>query len=382
MTNHELAVHTVTTCEEWMKLQPVWNTLLSHSEANVPFLTFEWLTTWWRCFARDEQLYILVARRGNEIVGIAPLMKSRFRYHGVALRSITFMANEHSHKPDFIIPDAHTEVLKAFLAHMFDQRGDFDVIHLHSFRADSSTDRALAVLTPAMQLLTLRVRSMQSPYLVIYQPWQEYLESRSRNFRKSLAKVRRNMESAGRVEAVMCTAEQVDSFIDDMLSVSCKTWKYDEKSAIASAEERKCFYATFARIAAAQGMLHLWLLKLNGTPIAFAYNLAANGTIYSLKTGYDKRYADVSPSTYLDICILNNAFESQYTEHDWLGECEPYKARWTDTTRRYDSMLMFSTTLRGRAARFMMRRVVPIIKKMRSTLRRLPGIPDGGTQPG
>jgi len=50
-----------------------WNALLGDSDADCLFLTWEWLHTWWRHLGGRRRLFLLAARRGGELVAIAPL---------------------------------------------------------------------------------------------------------------------------------------------------------------------------------------------------------------------------------------------------------------------------------------------------------------------
>src|SRR5262245_50178593 len=54
-----------------------WNDLLARSSADTIFLTWEWLSSWWECYAGpDDELHIILIReRAGELVGILPLYR-------------------------------------------------------------------------------------------------------------------------------------------------------------------------------------------------------------------------------------------------------------------------------------------------------------------
>jgi len=59
--------------DDFLSLEPYWNTLLKQSFFNNWFLTWEWLHTWWEVYASDScKLYIIVTRKGANTIGIAP----------------------------------------------------------------------------------------------------------------------------------------------------------------------------------------------------------------------------------------------------------------------------------------------------------------------
>ena len=79
-----ITVQEVTTRTGFEQLEPEWNALLTRSASNNIVLTFEWMSTWWQVFGdRGRQLYILVAREGDNIVGIAPLLRRTIRHYNL-----------------------------------------------------------------------------------------------------------------------------------------------------------------------------------------------------------------------------------------------------------------------------------------------------------
>ncbi|HAF47785.1 MAG TPA: hypothetical protein DCL08_00915, partial [Anaerolineaceae bacterium] len=69
------------TFEELVNYKQDWNALLSQSASHVPFLTYEYLKTWWETrgggeWPQDSQLVLVAAFQEDHLVGIAPLFHS------------------------------------------------------------------------------------------------------------------------------------------------------------------------------------------------------------------------------------------------------------------------------------------------------------------
>src|SRR5262245_10907349 len=62
---------------QFAALRGSWNDLLSRSSADTIFLTWEWLSSWWECYAgRDDVLHIIAVReRSGELISILPLYR-------------------------------------------------------------------------------------------------------------------------------------------------------------------------------------------------------------------------------------------------------------------------------------------------------------------
>ena len=62
-------------------LRDCWNVILERNtlENNNVFLTWEWVSTWWKYFGKGRKLLILVVKDNEEILAIAPLMLSAYK---------------------------------------------------------------------------------------------------------------------------------------------------------------------------------------------------------------------------------------------------------------------------------------------------------------
>src|SRR5258705_472886 len=55
-------------------MREAWTDLLAHSDSDCVFLTWEWLSTWWRHLAGDKRLFVPIVRHRGEVVAIAPMV--------------------------------------------------------------------------------------------------------------------------------------------------------------------------------------------------------------------------------------------------------------------------------------------------------------------
>jgi CelD/BcsL family acetyltransferase involved in cellulose biosynthesis len=53
-------------------LRAQWHDLLRDSAGDTPFLTWEWLHSWWTQYGASGRLRLLVVRRGSVPIAIAP----------------------------------------------------------------------------------------------------------------------------------------------------------------------------------------------------------------------------------------------------------------------------------------------------------------------
>jgi len=73
MQNIELSC--ITDIDEFRSLRESWNTLNDRSANGTIFSSWEWLFSWWEIYQHDadRQLFLLICRRDDALIGIAPL---------------------------------------------------------------------------------------------------------------------------------------------------------------------------------------------------------------------------------------------------------------------------------------------------------------------
>ena len=80
-----------------------WNQLLSQSLDNNPFLTYEWLTLWWKQFGKGRTLKLFTANNSKGLTSlIAPIMYSSYKRFGMKLTKAEFVASPDSDYNTFL----------------------------------------------------------------------------------------------------------------------------------------------------------------------------------------------------------------------------------------------------------------------------------------
>jgi len=70
-----LRTEVVTTETGLEELKGAWSHLLSDVPGVPVFLTWEWVSAWWRHYGQGNSLYVLAVREsGGRLVGLAPWM--------------------------------------------------------------------------------------------------------------------------------------------------------------------------------------------------------------------------------------------------------------------------------------------------------------------
>ena len=341
-------------------LQREWAGLLERSAERCPFLTYEWLSTWWQAFARDERPYLVAIRRGAKLVALAPLSYSTRRVHGRKRSMIRFWTNPYSNRAGFLLNDASRGVLDRLVEHLVTEAPRWDLMDLVPVPQDTGTTRGFVEALARRGIRYGTSQIYRSPRLRLPDSWDRLLQSRSPSFRETLRRKLRNATSRWEVELEM-TADP--RRFEEILDISRDSWQHARGTSIASSDEVTTFYRRLAQSAAERGWLRLALLKLDGRPVSFEYNLLYDNVAYNLKLGYRQDFRSVSPGLLLQAKVLEHLVEAGVSAYDFLGVDEHYKMHWADSVRPHCHIWVYRSQPDLVAAHFLRYRLRPFVKQ-------------------
>ena len=374
----EMRVETISDYQAFLDLEPVWNEVAEAAGLDHPFLEHAWVRTWWECFGAGSTLQILVLKAGDETVGIAPLILTPIRMWGITVRRLGFFYNAHVPRADFLIAWRPEEAYQAIWSHLSRSR-DWDLLQLCQLPEGSATLEAIPGLAALDDCQIVTWPSGASPYLPLRASWGQYFESLAGKHRGNLRNRFKRLNGTGPVEVETITSgEKLADGLEAGLQLEAAAWKKQAGTAICCDPDVARFYATFARRAAERGWMRLHFLQAGRHRVAFDYSLAYKNRIHLLKLGYDPAYAPYSPSNLLLCMILQNTFERDVREYDFLGESADWKLKWTTHSRPHYWLFVFPGTSKGRFLYFIKSQLVPFLKRnglqpLRNLILRLAG---------
>jgi CelD/BcsL family acetyltransferase involved in cellulose biosynthesis len=355
----EPVIDVVTDTEGLLALEPEWRALAEAAGTDHPFLSHEWVRTWWECFGTG-QLRILVARRHGTCVGIAPFMLTQARMYGLPVRRLELAANVHTPRTDILVAEPSGPVYRAFWRHLHATRSEWDVVMLPQLDAGSAT------LASASGQRLLRVgvwTGPASPVVDTSGSEDDYIARLPPKHRANLRNRQRRLARLGdvRIETVR-GGPDVAAALDDGLRLEAAAWKGENGTAIRSSSEVERFYRRIAEAAAARGWLELWFLAVSGRRIALAYCLQYGGVRFLLKQGYDPEHSALSPGTQLCHLLIRDCFARGIGALDFLGRDEQWKLALASTTRSHAWLIGFAPSARARLVHLIKFGLVPTLR--------------------
>jgi CelD/BcsL family acetyltransferase involved in cellulose biosynthesis len=345
-------------------LEKSWTALVEKTGIDHPFLSHEWIGTWWECFGSGKQLRVFVVRQGKEVVSIAPLMIHYGKLCGVGVRLLESIANVHTPRFDFIVGDRTATVYKALWKAFLSRQAEWDVLRLCQLPADSNTLVELSQNASDEGHQVGVWTSEESPYLYLRGTWANYWNARRGRYRAMLRNHLRRLSRFGQAQREVVVSEaEVQGALDEGFEIEAAAWKRRAGTAIVSDPAAERFYRRFASRAARRGWLRLSFLTVGGQRIAFAYGLRYRKIVRLLKTGYLPSYARGSPSTLLCSRDLEAAFAEGSVEFDFLGGREANKMEWTASVRPHCWLFIFRKDGLARWLHPLKFRLIPFLKR-------------------
>ena len=349
-------VDTIADAEGFRRLRPEWTELLAASSSDTVFLTWEWLHTWWRHFAGRRRLALMTVREGGDLVALAPLalrppQSSRLSF---AWR-IEFLGSgtAGSDYLDVIVRDGSEEAaLEALEEPLLRANAALD---LAQTRHGASFADRLGERLSGRGWWVRRSVTNSCPFIpLVGLSWSSYLKalgaSHRANLNRRLRALARNCDVAFETAR---TEEERRLFLARLVELHNARRRTLDGSEAFDSPERIAFHDRFSALALERGWLRLFLLKLNGLPVASLYGLRYRDVFSFYQSGFDPAYARHSVGLVTMGWSIRAALEEGASEFDFLHGEESYKSLWTRKRRALGRLEIYPPRPAGAFARRM-----------------------------
>ena len=307
-------------------LKPEWNRLLNRSCNDIPFLTWEWQSTWWKHLGEGDLMLLgFRAEDDGRLVGAAPLFCSQT---DGGPRTISLVGcRDVSDYLDLIIEEGQEDaVYVALLDHLEDEGLDWDLIDFCNIPQNSLTHARLRELAAERGYQTLVEIEDVCPIISLPATWDDYLMMLNK---KQRHEVRRKLRKA---DAEADTRFYVVGPEDDLRSemtafIELHQMSTPEKDQFMD-PQMQGFFFDISQILQDQGWLQLVFVEMDGEKAAALLNFDYGNDIMVYNSGYDpQRYRHLSPGIIVTARSIEKAIALGRSRFDFLRGDEVYKYR-------------------------------------------------------
>jgi CelD/BcsL family acetyltransferase involved in cellulose biosynthesis len=361
-------VRRLTSEADMRAVAPVWSELSEQHGHAAPFATYDWFECC-RIAAPTPDVEVLQLEDAGVPVCLIPLQRRTMRHRGLPTRYLSLLDCPDSPFGD-LVPAGGGQPLVATVLDHLTARSDWDILELGRLPAESPT---LKVFEGELEgrLRYRRAGSEMSPYLAIDGSWQAFYGSRSPRFKKTIRNIQNRLARLGTITVEEHrTLDPQGRLLEEMIDLTGRSWKADRGVAIATMPRMREFFSELSRRAAEHGWLSLWLLRLDGRPIAMEYQLRANGVAYALRADYDLAHAAASPGSSLNFEIARALFERGEVREYHMGPgLNDYKMRWASGTHETVRLHVYRPGFYPALLHLVETRMVPAARRFRERAR-------------
>jgi CelD/BcsL family acetyltransferase involved in cellulose biosynthesis len=304
-----------------------WNTLLSLSVSDNPFLRYEYQRAWWEYRGGGEwenaQLILITAREDDKLIGIAPLFLSEYDGQSALLLIGSIEISDYL---DLIV---QAEDHARFVSGLFDFLAStltdkWSGVDWYNIPDSSITLTALKAESAKRGWTHLEEIYRPTPRIALNGDFEEYLSRVEKKQRHEIRRKMRRAEESGRgVRWFISDMTDVETEIDSFLGLM----EHDQGKAGFLHESMRAQMRAVIRAAHENGWLWLAFLEADGQRIAANLNFDYNNKLWGYNAGVNRAYMDLSPGWVLLSHVLQWACENKRTEFDFMRGDEEYKYR-------------------------------------------------------
>ncbi|MBK9209541.1 MAG: GNAT family N-acetyltransferase [Anaerolineales bacterium] len=325
------SIQHIQSLKEFEGLKQDWEHLLDQYKNETIFLTWEWLYAWWKHNQEGKRLWLLTARQDNNLVGIAPLMLSSQKKHGMSFRLLQTLGTPNTDQSDFIALDNDPEIVIQFCNYILTQKNTWDAIELNEHKDEDATTHIITNALVNHKLIT-KINTNLHHHVAITESWEGYLKSLSKNMRRDMEKCIRHTKEKQSVNLKCFRGPDVKwEHFETFFEIN-KNGHFPEKY---KSETERAFHRELFEIMHTKNWIEVVLLYFDDVPVAYEYGFNLNGRFEDWRTGYDTNYSDQAVGKLLLILLMRDLFENGYNDFDFLrGEYE-HKDRWRPSSRKF-----------------------------------------------
>jgi CelD/BcsL family acetyltransferase involved in cellulose biosynthesis len=328
-------------------LRPEWNSLLRASASASPFLTWEWLHTWWQHLSGSSQLRMLAVHAGTELVAVAPFRMTT----GTARLPCLDMLGTGDAGSDYLDVIVRvgweSEALPAIEQFVQSQNTALRLTHL----GPSAVAEHLASRLGERGWVRTTSAGGTCPFIPLAgHTWDSYLATLGASHRANVRRRIRALEQRFdvRFERVTTEAARRDA-LPRLMQYHGR--RFDARGTAFNSEASRAFHDELTKRALDRGWLRMYVLRLNGATAAVMYGFLYDHTFYFYQHGFDDRYQQHSIGLVLMALSIRAAIDEAAAEFDMLWGVEPYKFLWARDRRELRNIHLFPASPAGRLHR-------------------------------
>lgn len=315
-------------------LGQVWRDLEQRGEPSF-FQSWHWIGTWLDCLPSSLETQLLSVERGGTVVGLAILVRRVLWRHGLFWSRGLFLSCTGDPALDEITIEhngflaergAESEVAKACLLYLLQERPDWDELCLDGMRYPALVDRL--VLNGAR----IRAFSRRNCHYVdlakLGASGQDYLSMLGRSTRYNVRRSLRELEKRGAVQLQEASSiSEAHFFLQRLRYFHQRYWEKKGMPGSFSNPFFSVFHELLVERAFSESAIQLLRVTVGDAEVGYLYNFVYRGRVYNYQSGFD--YAEGTkhhrPGLVCHALGVEHNMAKGHVAYDFLAGNSEYK---------------------------------------------------------
>lgn len=343
----------LTSGDELRRLEADWRELFRRIECRSPFLSVDWLITWWEELGADLRLFVIVVRdREQRLVALAPFCLAAKAPGLLGGRGLGFLGPGPSDRLDLLVdPSLLRPAVHAIVDVVVERSGEWDCIELTECDEDSAALMEFRSRLREKGFAEQTAAGSVCPYVVLPSSFDDYLQQLGSNLRRNFRRRLKALQRHGKVEFLaLSDIDDVRKGFEELIALH--GLRFSQKGEASGFLERELpFHRAILQTPLGIERARLFVLRLDGRAIGTWYGFSLGSVFYSYQSGMDPKWSHLSVGLVTLGSTIEAAIGQGHREVDFLRGDEEYKFQWTSRSRRNLNIRLFSRRPRSQAAR-------------------------------
>lgn len=329
----------ISTKQDFHSIKTKWNALVQSCKSSTPFVTWEWLYTWWEIYSdQDTELSILLYETANDCVAIAPFYV-RSKESNSICRTVYFLGTgEQEDKEvsseylDVIIHPSFSDnedIFKQTFEYFIGQAGKCINFEFSRILESSTLIHYLEQYSDKK----LHVEKIFCGYrykLKLPESWEDYIASLKSTRRRSIVSASKKINSLGVVKIKFLNDyQEIKDEIKNLEKLHTTYWSQKGKKGAFYSDEFIQFINRISEAFFHLNMLHVMAIENGDRTVAVIYSFIMNKTLYYYQSGFDVSGYRLSIGVYAHSVNIENSINTSIEHYDFMqGKPISYKERY------------------------------------------------------
>ncbi len=337
-------------------LKSDWRQLVKKSNIRSPFLTYEWISTWWAFYARQlskPELAIITLQDDDALLAILPLFSHRKKLTGTSdFKIVQFMGTEFE-SSDYLdliaVQDKREQYLHEILASadVLNLLKTADVVDFPNLTDAAFLLAGRKAFEQALGCKSYTYRIKTCPYVPLPDNFEAFYQGLSRNFRSNLKRTQNKFKKYGFTTHLINDEQEIDEAVRRLFELHQMRFSAKQTQTKFVFEQRGAFHQQIAKTFLRNDWLQLYQIKDQDKVVGSLYCFKFAGSMMYMQGGFDPAYQKFALGNLIILRAITDAIEMGFREFDFMRGNEAYKARWA-TNVRYLNTLTYPVSRKGR----------------------------------